>query len=151
MSTEDGKHKTTSLVQLTARTGDVLLAHKFVDRFVQGLEIGTVTITHTMLQVVFQDDLGGAAQRRANSGKLDQHLGAVASVLHHSFDGLKMSDGPGQTIDNRLGLRVGMAVIVPVAVRSLMIVGDEVAVNYTISVIVCIEFFLLHGIHPRFL
>ena len=62
-----------------------------------------------------------------------------------------MANGSSQTVDNRLGLCVRMAVTVFVTVRFRVIMRDGMAVNHAIAVIVRIEFFFMHGILPRFL
>jgi len=45
--------------------------------------------------------LGGAPPRgvgRVYRGELDQHLGAVAVVLHHLFDGFEVPDGARKAV-----------------------------------------------------
>lgn len=68
-----------------------------------------------VLYMILEDYLGRIVQRGTHGGKLDKHLRAVAPVLDHALDGLKMPDGAGKAVDD--GLRLRVAVHMPVAVR----------------------------------
>ena len=106
-------------------------------------------VGHTVLQVILQDHLGGAAEGGSNRGQLDQHLGAVTPVLHHPLHRFQVADGPGQPVQHGLGL--GMHVAVDMAVLVLMVNG--MTVHVAVSVVMKINFFFfvfVHGIHAFF-
>ncbi len=51
-------------------------------------------IHHTVTHVILQDHLAGIIQSRPDSRQLDQHIGAILSVLHHPTYLFQMADGP---------------------------------------------------------
>lgn len=104
-----------------------------------------------VLDMVLEDDPGGAVQGRAHRRQLHQHLGAVAPLLHHALDGLEVADGAGQAVDHRLGLGVVVMVDVRplVAVRVLMAVDmlrlGLMGVDMAVAVVVVVEIsFVFH-------
>ena len=123
--------------------------HEFFDRLIQlvdGLLVaGLHGIGQTVIDVVLQDDLCGVVERRAHGRKLDEHLGAVASVLYHALDRLQVADRTGQAIDDRLGLRVGVRVRVCVPLAAVA-VGDDVAVFVHVRVHQRVGILFRHGI-----
>ena len=73
-----------------------------------------------MLDVVFQDHFGRVVDGGFDGGKLNQHFAAIAAIFHHAFDGLHVADGPGQAVQNGLGVLMGMGVGVAVIVSVLV-------------------------------
>ena len=103
-------------------------------------------IRDAMLQMVLQDHFGCAAQCGADRGQLNQHFGAVPSVLYHALDRFQVADGPGKAVQHCFGLGMDMTVIVTVFLTVL----HRVAVDMAIPVIVIEYFFFfvfVHGFH----
>ena len=103
------------------RTGSF---HKLVDgktQAVNGILVsGLHSVHHAVAHMVFQDDLTGVVQSGADSGQLNQDLGAVVAFLHHPLHLFQVADGPGQTVDHSLLVFVDVTVGVGDAVEMLM-------------------------------
>ena len=90
---------------------------EFVYRVVQSGEAFVITAVspgNTMLDMILENDLCGAAQRGAHSSELDQHIGAVLPVLYHPSDMFQMPDRPGKTVQHRFRLGMDMGVVMVV-------------------------------------
>ena len=142
---------------LTRQAGFSCL-YKLVDCLVELFQrvVAAVYTGDAVLDVILEDDLRRAVERRAYRRKLHQHLGTVAPVLHHALDGLQMPDSAGQAVDHRLGLGVvvvvgvlplvGVGVLVAVGMLRLQLMGVDMAV----AMVVIIDLlFVFHG--ARFL
>ena len=66
----------------------------------------------TVLDMVLKNNLPRIIDGRFHSGKLNQHLAAIPPVLHHPLNGLQMSDGAAEPVQDGLRIGVGMAVAV---------------------------------------
>ena len=88
--------------------------HKLIDglaEVVDGLLVsGGHGIHHAVAHMILQDDFAGIVQCGADGSQLNQHIGAVLTVLHHLAHLLQMPDGPGQTVDDCLLVLVDMSV-----------------------------------------
>ena len=112
-------------------------------------------VDDAVLDMVLQDHLAGVFDGGAYRSDLDEHLGTVTPILDHALDRLQMADRARQTIDDRLGLRMGVGVSMPVAVRVVMFmhmhfaivaVGDHVPVFVHVRVYARIVRLIRHGI-----
>ena len=79
-------------------------------------------IYDAVLDVVLQDDPADRAQRGLHRRELDQHLRAVAVILHHSLDGIQMTGRARDSVDDLLLMRVAVRVAVRVAMPVCMFV-----------------------------
>ena len=86
----------------------LLSSHEFVDCLVERLQLftGGLVVGDAVLQVIFQNDLGRAAEGGAHRSQLDEHLGTVAAILDHALNRLQMSDRTGQAVEHCLCLGV---------------------------------------------
>ena len=126
------------------------LVHEFIDSLIEGGQLVGVTggsIGNAVLQMVFQDHLGGTVEGRAHRSQLHQDLGTIPAILHHALDRLQMADGPGQAVQYRLGLGVGMTMRMLVAVVMFMVMTVFLAVGmgmeHAVAMVMIIEFFCL--------
>ena len=69
-----------------------------------------VSVTDAVLDMILQDYLGGIIERRAHRRKLDEHIGAVPSLLDHALHRLEVPDGAGKAVDDGAGIGVRVAV-----------------------------------------
>ena len=69
------------------------------------------SIHQTVLDVILENEFPGVVDGGFHSGKLNQHLGAVLPVFHHSLDGFQMPDGAGETVEDCFCLRVCMGML----------------------------------------
>ena len=83
----------------------------------QGLHVPALHgVGQAVLDMVLQYDLGGVVEGGAHRGELDQHLGAVAPVLDHLAHGLEVAYRAREAVQNGLGLRVRVLVLVAVRI-----------------------------------
>ena len=108
-----------------------ILPHKPVDGLVQGIHglvvAGLHSVHDAVGDVVLEDDPAGAVQGGDHRRQLQQHLRAVLAPLHHFAHRLQVPLGPGQAIQNGLGL--GMAVGMRMGVVVVMVVGMGMLVH----------------------
>ena len=123
-------------------------SYEFVDSIIQSDEtfiIAAVRTGNTVFDMIFQDDFCRAAEGRANGSKLNEHVGAVLSVLDHPSYMLQMSDCTGQPVQNGfcLCVRVGM----PVGMGRAVLMGvflQRMTVKDPVAVIMGIDVFVVH-------
>ena len=106
MRMENGKNR--------AARRAALLLHEFIDGLTQLINGSSVSsgyrIHHAVAQMVLQDHLACIIQGRPDRGQLDQHLGAIVSLLHHPLHLFQVADGAGQTVNHRLLIFVNVTV-----------------------------------------
>ena len=125
------------------------LLHKLVDGFAQvfdGFRVsGGDRVHNTVAHMVFQDDLAGVVQRRPDGCQLDEHLGAVISLLHHPAHLFQMTNGACQTVDDGflvfVDMTVGMGDAVGVEIFMVVVI---VAVMVFVFMVVIVA--MIHGI-----
>ena len=63
-----------------------------------------------------KDHLARIVNGRLDRRKLNQHLAAIPTALHHALDGFQMADGPGNPVQNsfRILMSMGMGMLVAV-------------------------------------
>jgi hypothetical protein len=84
---------------------------QFLDRrHIAGLD----RVHDAMTDVIPQNNLTDPVERGAHRRQLNQHLGTIAPVFHHSAYGGQMPDRAGQAVQNGFGLRVCMRVAMAV-------------------------------------
>ena len=99
-------------------------------------------VHHAVANVVIEDHLTGVVQRTADGGQLNEDIGTVTALLHHSLDLVQVTDGPGQTVDDGLlilvNVTVGMgeALLVHQLVVVMMVMMIVVMVMMTMMVVV---------------
>ena len=101
--------------------------------------VAMVSVADAVLDMILQDYLGGIIERRAHRRKLDEHIGAVPSLLDHALHRLEVPDGAGKPVHDGLSLRVRMPVTV------LMSVGMGVDVTVAMVMIVQLPGIMLLG------
>ena len=91
-----------------------VLFHEFVDCLAQIVDCffitGSYRIYHAVPHMVFQNHLAGIIQCRAHSSQLHQHIRTIESFFNHPLDFFQMTDGAGQTIDDRFLIFVDVTV-----------------------------------------
>lgn len=106
--------------------------------------------------MVLQNNAGGAIQGGTDSGKLYQHFGTVAALLHHALDGFQMSYCAGKAVHYGLALRMNMTVFT-VAVVMLEMLGETIfglflmTVEYSVSMIVIVKIHVVRQMHSAHL
>ena len=132
------------------------LFHKFIDgltQIIDGLRISRRhCVHHAVPHVVFQNHLAGVIQGGADSGKLNQHLGAVVALLHHSLHLFQMPDGPGQAVDDSLLVLMDMAVGVgnAVGVEVGVIMFVVMLMDMIVFVVVVMIVMFRHTLSPLY-
>ena len=117
-----------------------ILPHKPVNGLVQGLHglvvAGLHSVHNAVGNVILEDHPAGAVQGGDHRRKLHQHLGAVLAPLHQFAHRLQVPLGPGQTVQNGLGLgmavgmRMGVVVVMGVRVGMGMLVDIPCVISF---------------------
>lgn len=89
------------------------LLHEPLDCFVQVCDFLLVIeldgLCHTLCDMVLEEDLTGIVDCRADSGKLDKHLGAVPIAFNHPHHGFQVAAGLCKTMQNCFFVFVNMS------------------------------------------
>ena len=127
-----------------------------VNGVVQKLNFIQIACDHgvrdAVLQMILQNNAGGAIQGGSDGGELHQYLGTVAALLHHAFDGLQMPDGAGKPVHHGFALGVNMTVFA-VVVLTLEMLGEIIpglllmTVEYSVSMIVIVKILIVRQVH----
>ena len=81
-------------------------------QLLDGLGVPGLDRVHdAVVDMVLQNNIAGAVDGGTDRGQLDQNFGAVPALLDHGLDRSEMTDGPGETVDYRLSVFVGVGMI----------------------------------------
>ena len=98
-----------------------------------------------VLYVILEYDLCGAAQGRTYGCKLDQHVGAVLTVLHHLPYMLKMAYRPCKPVQNSFSFRMYMRMRMVSPVFMCMFF-DAVAMHRAVAMVMIVNIVFVHFI-----